>query len=196
MRRALGVDQRALAVDRHAQGVDDAAQQGVADRHREDASGGAHDLLLLDARRPTPSTTAPMVSSSRFIARPSVPSSNSSSSLTLAEGRPETRAMPSPTSTMRPTCSAPTAGLNSVTCLRSASVISVALMVSSVITVSFCLVVASQGGFEQVARGHGVAQRPEASPRGGVEAQVADLDEDAAQQGRAPRRPAVRRSCR
>ena len=84
-----------------------------------------------------PRTTAPMVSSSRFIASPSVPSWNSSSSLTIAEGRPDTRAMPSPTSTTRPTCSAPTAGVNSVTCFRSASVISLALMVSSVITVSF-----------------------------------------------------------
>ena len=84
-----------------------------------------------------PSTTAPMVSSSRFIARPTVPSANSNSSFTLAEGRPDTRAMPSPTSTTRPTCSAPTVGLYSVTCLRRASVISLALMVSSVITNSF-----------------------------------------------------------
>ena len=80
-----------------------------------------------------------MVSSSRFIARPMVPSSNSSSSFTFASGRPDTRAIPSPTSTTRPTCSAVTAGLKSVTCLRSASVISLALMVSSVITYSFCL---------------------------------------------------------
>ena len=80
-----------------------------------------------------PRMTAPMVSSSRFSARPSVPSSNSSSSLTAAPGRPDTRAIPSPTSTMRPTCSVATSGVYSVTCRRSAAAISSALMVSSAI---------------------------------------------------------------
>src|SRR5215213_2738417 len=51
----------------------------------------------------SPSTTAPIESSSRFSARPSVPPSNSRSSLTAAPGSPLTRAMPSPTSSMRPT---------------------------------------------------------------------------------------------
>src|SRR5215207_6663009 len=44
-----------------------------------------------------------MDSSSRLRARPTEPSSNSSSSLTAASGRPETRAIPSPTSVTRPT---------------------------------------------------------------------------------------------
>src|SRR5579875_1670769 len=79
----------------------------------------------------SPSTTAPIVSSSRFSARPRVPSSNSSSSFTAARGSPDTRAMPSPTSTIRPICSAPTSPVNSATCRRSAWVISSALMVSS-----------------------------------------------------------------
>ena len=82
----------------------------------------------------SPRTTAPMVSSSRLRASPRVPSSNSSSSFTAAPGRPETRAMPSPTSTMRPICSAPTSGVYSSTWRFSASVISSASMVSSAIT--------------------------------------------------------------
>ena len=128
-----------------------------------------------------PSTTAPMVSSSKFIARPSVPSSNSKSSFTFADGSPDTRAMPSPTSTTRPTCSAPTAGLNSVTCLRSASVISAALMVSSVITTSFYLVISIQCGFKKVSRRHGVVQVAQTSERRRVETKIAHLDEHASE---------------
>ena len=60
------------------------------------------------APRRSPSTTAPIDSSSRLRARPTTPFSNSSSSLTDAPGSPVTRAMPSPTSAMRPTCSAAT----------------------------------------------------------------------------------------
>ena len=80
-----------------------------------------------------PSTTAPMVSSSRFNARPTVPSSNSKISLTAQLGRPDTRAIPSPTSTTRPICSAPTVGEYSSTWRRSAAVMSAASIVSSVI---------------------------------------------------------------
>ena len=87
MRRLLDVDERALAVDRLAQGVDDAAEQAVADGHREDAAGGLDRLALLDAATTSPSTTAPIDSSSRFSARPSVPSSNSSSSFTAGVGQ-------------------------------------------------------------------------------------------------------------
>ena len=50
----------------------------------------------------SPRMTAPIDSSSRFRARPTVPPSNSSSSFTATSGRPETRAMPSPTSSTRP----------------------------------------------------------------------------------------------
>ena len=57
-----------------------------------------------------PRTTAPMVSSSRFSARPSRPPSNSSSSFTAASGRPATRATPSPTSSTRPSCSCASEG--------------------------------------------------------------------------------------
>jgi hypothetical protein len=52
----------------------------------------------------SPRMTAPIDSSSRFRARPSVPPSNSSSSLTEVFGRPEMRAMPSPASMIVPTC--------------------------------------------------------------------------------------------
>ncbi len=82
----------------------------------------------------SPRTTAPMVSSSRLSASPRVPSSNSSNSFTAAPGSPETRAIPSPTSTMRPICSVPTAGVYSSTWRSSALVISLASIVSSAIT--------------------------------------------------------------
>src|SRR4028118_1918714 len=48
-----------------------------------------------------PGLTAPISRTSRFSARPSVPSSNSSSSLAIAEGSPSTRAMPAPASAAR-----------------------------------------------------------------------------------------------
>src|SRR5262245_10170306 len=82
----------------------------------------------------SPRTTAPIDSSSRFRARPSVPPSNSSTSLTAVPGRPATRAMPSPTSSTRPICACSTEGWNVSTCLRSAAAISSALMVSSAIS--------------------------------------------------------------
>ena len=47
---ALG-DDLALAVDRVAERVDDAAEEAVADRHREDVAGAADRLALLDAGR-------------------------------------------------------------------------------------------------------------------------------------------------
>ena len=59
-----------------------------------------------------PSTTAPIVSSSRLRARPMVPSANRSISLTAALGRPLTRAMPSPTSLTTPTFDEVTVGVN------------------------------------------------------------------------------------
>src|SRR5581483_66202 len=79
----------------------------------------------------SPSTTAPIESSSRFSARPSMPPSNSSSSFTAVSGRPATRAMPSPTRSTRPTCPFASDGWNVSTCLRSAAAISSALIVSS-----------------------------------------------------------------
>ena len=81
----------------------------------------------------SPRTTAPIDSSSRLRARPKVPSSNWSSSLTAASGRPETRAMPSPTSSTRPTwdCSIP--GANPSRFFLRAAVMSAVLIVSSAI---------------------------------------------------------------
>ena len=78
---------RALAVDGLAERVDHPAEQRVADGHREDAPGGLDRGALLDVASASPSTTAPIDSSSRFRARPSVPPSNSSSSLTDGVGQ-------------------------------------------------------------------------------------------------------------
>ena len=44
----LHVGERALAVDRDAEGVDDAAEEAVADGHREDLAGGLHRRALAD----------------------------------------------------------------------------------------------------------------------------------------------------
>src|SRR5918995_1721987 len=82
----------------------------------------------------SPSTTAPIESSSRFSASPSVPPSNSSSSLTAVSGSPDTRAIPSPTSRTRPTRAFSRVVLKPPTCLRSASAIWSALMDNSAIT--------------------------------------------------------------
>ena len=79
----------------------------------------------------SPSTTAPMESSSRFRARPMVPSANSSISLTAQSGRPPTVAMPSPTSSTRPTCAADMSGWKPSRFLRRAAVMSSMLIVSS-----------------------------------------------------------------
>src|SRR5579883_2055956 len=147
-----------------------------------------------------PRTTAPMESSSRLSASPSVPSSNSSSSLTAAPGSPDTRAMPSPTSTMRPTCSAVTAGVYSATWRRSASVISLASMVSSAICVHpFVSSVASaaspvpslagraarraEAGAFPLRRRHVLTEHLQAAPDTGLHVQVPDLDHDPGQQG-------------
>src|SRR4051812_5881754 len=79
----------------------------------------------------SPRTTAPIESSSRFRARPAVPSSNSSSSFTAASGSPETRAMPSPTSETRPTVRASSDGVKPSRFDLSAAAMSAAESVSS-----------------------------------------------------------------
>src|SRR3954470_6221570 len=81
----------------------------------------------------SPRTTAPIEASSRFSARPSVPPSNSSTSLTEVSGSPATRAMPSPTSSTWPTLAESREGVNVETCAFSAAAISSTLMVSSAI---------------------------------------------------------------
>src|SRR3954453_20683386 len=63
----------------------------------------------------SPRTTAPPSRTSSLSARPRTPLSNSSSSLVMTEGRPSTRAMPSPASVTIPTSSRETSGRNSVT---------------------------------------------------------------------------------
>ena len=81
--------------------------------------------------KPSPNTTAPIDSSSRFNARPMVPSSNSSSSFTAQSGRPDTRAIPSPTSVTRPTVRASYDGSKPSRFFFSALAMSPALRVSS-----------------------------------------------------------------
>ncbi len=79
----------------------------------------------------SPRTTAPMRSSSRFSARPILPSSNSSNSLTAQSGRPDTRAMPSPTSSTRPTVRASSDGVYPSRLREIADAMSLAESVSS-----------------------------------------------------------------
>src|SRR5690349_16946554 len=81
----------------------------------------------------SPRTTAPIEASSRFRARPRVPPSNSSTSLTEVSGSPATRAMPSPTSSTWPTLAESSEGVNVETCAFRAAAISSTLMVSSAI---------------------------------------------------------------
>ena len=82
----------------------------------------------------SPRMTTPISRTSRLSARPRTPFSNSSSSLAMAEGRPSTRAMPSPHSMTVPTSSrAAPSGSYSWTKRASASRISSGRIVSSAI---------------------------------------------------------------
>src|SRR3954454_7913545 len=128
----------------------------------------------------SPRTTAPIDSSSRFRARPTVPSSNSSNSLTAQSGRPLTRAMPSPTSVTRPTVRASSDGSKPSRFFFSAAAMSPALRVSSAM-VLFCLRVVSdalEAGLQLLDSGadgaidHGVADR------GDEAAQYGWIDDD------------------
>ena len=139
MRRIWCADDGALAVDRLAEGVDDPAEQGVADGHREDAAGGLDGGALLDAAADSasPSTTAPMESSSRFRARPTVPPSNSSSSFTPRRAGPRRgRCRRRPRGPARPGWPRAT-GVKPARFFRRAAAMSPVLMVSSAITSSF-----------------------------------------------------------
>src|SRR6516165_3564390 len=120
----------------------------------------------------SPSTTAPIVSSSRLSASPRRPPSNSSSSLTDAPGRPDTRAMPSPTSTMVPTCAAWTSGVKSARRERSAAVMSEVSMEK--VSVMEVPVLASEG----------LAQLLEPAPHRPVDDGVADAGDDATEDRR------------
>src|SRR6266542_1554240 len=79
----------------------------------------------------SPRITHPIWRTSRLNAIPRMPPGNSSSSLARVEGRPSTRAMPSPVSVTRPTSSRDTPGSKPSTCLWRALLISSELMVSS-----------------------------------------------------------------
>src|SRR5258705_12335836 len=82
---------------------------------------------------------------SRFRATPSVPSSNSSSSLAMVDGRPSTRAIPSPASVTVPTSSRVVSGVYDDTYRSSAPRMSSEEMVSSAI-LSFLMVSGSGEG--------------------------------------------------
>ena len=85
----------------------------------------------------SPRMTTPISRTSRFSAMPRVPSSNSSSSFAIADGRPSTLAMPSPHSVTVPTSSVAAApGSYVSTNFASASRISSGRMVSSVIVLA------------------------------------------------------------
>ena len=72
-RRRRRVLDRALAVDRLAERVDDPAEQGVADRHRQDPARSTGRPGPRRGPRRSPRTTAPIESSSRLSARPTAP---------------------------------------------------------------------------------------------------------------------------
>src|SRR5215470_14321664 len=98
----------------------------------------------------SPSMTTPISRTSRFSASPLVPSSNSSSSFAIADGRPSTLAMPSPHSTTVPTSSVAAApGSYASTKRASASLISSGRIVSSVIFLASF----SSGSYTSAVRG-------------------------------------------
>src|SRR5689334_15850327 len=122
---------------------------------------------------PSPSTTAPIDSSSRFRARPRTPPSNSRSSLTPTPGRPDTVAMPSPTSMTRPTWAASSPGWKPSRFFLSAAAMSAVLMVSSAICRVF-LRFSLERGLELL----------EAGAHRAVDHGVADLGDQAAEHRR------------
>src|SRR3954469_11170110 len=130
----------------------------------------------------------PTVSSSRFMARPMAPFSNSTSSEDMHSERPCTRAMPSPASTTVPTLTAELSVPNcSICCLRIA-VISSALTAIGV--PPFVLPLPSPGGggtaFDLLSKGRSLdqrlSQRVQLAAHTGVDQPVAYLHNDAAQQ--------------
>src|SRR5687768_16453452 len=72
----------------------------------------------------SPSTMHPISPTSRLNASPRTPPGNSSSSLAIAPGKPDTRAIPSPASITRPSSPRSTDGVQLSTCLRRASAMS------------------------------------------------------------------------
>ena len=104
----LECDEGALAVDRVAERVDDSPEQPVADRDREDAAGGPDDLALVELV-----DGAEHDGSDRLLVE--VEGEADGAVLEFEQlvdravrARPVTRAIPSPTSAMRPTSSART----------------------------------------------------------------------------------------
>ena len=179
------VDERALAVDGLAQGVHDPAEQRVAYGHREDPPGRAHDLLLLDGvdRAEHDRSDGVLVEvhcepegavleleelvdlrrGQTRDPRDSVPDLHDASHLLGADRRIE---------------------LGHVLAQRVGDFGGTNGELSHH---SFLyLVVSIQSGFVQPSGGDGVAQRAEASAGGGVEAKIADLDQEATQQRRVP----------
>src|SRR4051794_23569884 len=134
----------------------------------------------------SPRTTTPTSRTSRLSARPRTPLSNSSSSLVMTEGRPSTRAMPSPASVTIPTSSRDTSGRNSVTYDWMALRISSAEIVSSAMGgVLFPAGVVSGvcGRWERSA-GQPPAGGFQAVGDAAVDDLVADLDDEAAEHAR------------
>ena len=109
---AVRREDRPLVVDRHAQRVDHAADHGLADRDAEELAGGGDGLALVDARCIRPRMITPTDDSSRLNASPLTPFSNATISPVITPERPWTRAMPSPTSSTRPTSDRVTSAWN------------------------------------------------------------------------------------
>src|SRR5918995_5118529 len=140
----------------------------------------------------SPSTTTPISSSSRFSARPSVPSAKRTSSFAMTEGRPSMCAMPSPASVTCPTsvvCAWP--GSYDETNSERAERISSGLMESSAIVFPFSvpvvqLLVCRGGGrrsFHPASAGKLLPQRAEARGDAAVDDVVADLHANPTEHG-------------
>src|SRR5712691_5022195 len=133
----------------------------------------------------SPRMTTPISRTSRFRARPRVPSSNSSSSLAMVEGRPSTRAMPSPHSMTVPTSSLEAAsGSYASTKRASASRISSGRIVSSAIFLVSLSSGSGESGFGSSGTGPGryrsgcqpAAQLGQAARHASVDELAADTD--------------------
>ncbi len=99
------VDDRSLAVERAAERIDDAAEQRRPDRHAHDIAGAVNDIAGLDRGVTLSNSTQPTRPGSSTCAKPYCPRSKRSNSSSRTAGRPDTSAMPSPTSSTRPICS-------------------------------------------------------------------------------------------
>ena len=177
-----GVD-RALAVDRLAQRVDHAAEQGVADRDGLDAAGRLDRLLLLEAvDLAEDDGTDGVLVEVQGEAERAVLELEQLVDRGAGEARTPGRCRRRPRRCGR-SARCPTAGVYSSTWRSSASVISLASIVSSAISLlplsglSNSWLAAAEPGRLPAGRGEVLTQGVEPAPRRGVHLEVADADQ-------------------